>query len=106
MDSSMTVIGIYEDTEFEADFTVDLGKGIRAEYLTHRRKAAGIVVCHRLSGNIACATSVFWTSVNHQKTYTRINNDPLTIEEDIRCSCGLHGWIKEGVWEHAIDSLM
>jgi hypothetical protein len=102
----MTPIGIYSDQEFEADFSIDLGKTVRAEWLTHRKKAAGIVVCHRLAGDIACATSVFWVPVNHQKVYTKINNDPLTIAEDIRCSCGLHGWIREGQWEHAYDSLL
>jgi hypothetical protein len=102
----MTLIGVYSDIDFEADFTVDFGKGVRGEVLGYRNKPAGIVVCHRMAGDLACATSVFWVKVNAQQIYTKIKDDPLTIEESIRCSCGLHGWIKEGRWEHAHDSLL
>ena len=102
----MTLVGLYTDEEFEADYPVDFGKGIRGEWLGHRKKTAGVVICHRHTGDIGCATSVFWMKVNSQKLYTLVKEEPLTIEEDIRCSCGLHGWIREGKWEHAHDSIL
>jgi hypothetical protein len=102
----LTVIGHIDDHDFIADFPLDFGKGIRGEYVTHRRKVAGMVLCHRISGDIGCACSVFWVKVNEQPIYGRLQENPLTIEEDIRCSCGLHGWIRDGKWEHASDSIM
>lgn len=102
----MTLIGIMSDEEFLTDWPIDFGKGVRGEIMGHRNKPAGVVICHRFTGDVACATSVFWVKVNSQKVYTREEIDPLTIAEDIRCSCGLHGWIKDGKWEHAHDSLL
>lgn len=100
------IIGHISDKDFAADFPLDFGKGIRGQVIEHRKKPAGIVVCHRSSGEVGCACSVFWVKVNKQKIYTVIKKDPLTINEDIRCSCGLHGWIKDGQWQHASDSIL
>jgi len=102
----MTIIGYVSDKEFELDFPLDFGKGVRGEYVAYRKKYAGVVLCHRVRGDIGCAVSVFWVKVNSQKVYTKTQDDPLTIEEDIRCDCGMHGWIREGLWEHAHDSLL
>ena len=102
----MTIIGYVSDDEFKADFRLDFGKGIRGEYVAHRKKVAGVVVCHRLAGDVGCACSVFWVKVNDQKVFTKSQDDPLTIEESIRCDCGMHGWIRNGEWQHAHDSLL
>lgn len=105
----MTLIGFISDEDFEADFPIDFGKGVRGYIMEHRNKPAGVILCHRFAGDIGCAVSVYWTKVNeHQKLYTRTTpvSEPLTIEEDVRCSCSLHGWIREGRWEHAHDSLL
>lgn len=100
----MTAVGDLSDKEFEANYPVDFGKGIRGQFIAYRKKIAGIVLCHRRSSTIGCACSVFWIRINKQRVYTKLNSVPLTIEEDIRCDCGLHGWIKEGLWEYAHDS--
>lgn len=102
----MTLIGYMSEEEFTADFPLDFTRGIRGSYVKHRNKTAGIVVCHRLSNGSGCACSAFWVKIEERPIWTLTNENPLTIEESIRCDCGLHGWIKEGVWNHAHDSIL
>lgn len=102
----MTLIGEVSKEEFIANFPLDFGRGIRGEHVAHRRKIAGIVICHILPENLGCACSIFWVKIDGQKIYTKATDDPLNIEEDIYCSCGMHGWIRNGRWEHAHDSLL
>lgn len=94
------------DADFVADFPLDFGKGIRGSFVSYRNKTAGIVVAHRISDGSVCGGSVFWAKVNDRHIFTKSSDDPLTVEESIRCSCGLHGWIREGSWSHAHDSIL
>lgn len=93
------------DADFAADFPIDFGKGVRGSVVRYRNKKAGIILAHRTSDGAVCVGSVFWIKVNNGYTFTKSNDDPLTIEESIRCTCGLHGWIREGEWSHAHDSI-
>src|SRR3954468_6044804 len=102
----MSEIGRRTDREFEQDFPINFGKEVRGDFVRSRNKVAGVMVAHKKKNGQICATSAFWTKVEKQAVWTKIQDEPLTLEESIRCSCGLHGWIKEGQWVHAPDSIL
>jgi hypothetical protein len=93
------------DEEFASDFPVDFGRGIRGYFINDKGKPAGVIVCHR-EDNVGCAVSAFWTKIGTRPQVGLIKSDPLTLEDHIRCDCGLHGWIREGRWEYAHDSVL
>jgi hypothetical protein len=101
----MSRIGVRSERDFISDFPVDFGKGVRADFVYKGNKVAGILLAHHRPDGYVCGTSVFWKKVG-DKPLVRVKSlEPLTIVEALRCSCGLHGWIKEGQWEHAVDSI-
>lgn len=102
----MTLIGYISEDDFVKDWPVDLSKGIRGSYVQHRNKTAGILICHRLENGSGCAASAFWRKIDDRPVWKLVEEQPLTLEESIRCDCGLHGWIRKGVWEHAHNSIL
>lgn len=101
----MTDIGVRSEQEFEADFPINFGKGVRGDFVRHRNKIAGIIHAHRKKDGEICAGTVYWVDIPNRPKWKLINSEPLTLEQSIRCVCGLHGWIREGQWEHASDSI-
>lgn len=101
----MSDIGHRTDREFEQDFIINFGKGIRGSFIRYRNKISGVMLAHQKKDDEICAIAIFWTEVGDRPIWTKTSDEPLTLEESIRCSCGLHGWIKEGQWEHAPDSI-
>lgn len=101
----MSDIGTRTQREFEADFPINFGKGVRGNFVLHRNKIAGVMLAHQLKDNVICATTAFWVKIEDRPVWQMTSETPLNLEESIRCSCGLHGWIREGQWEHASDSI-
>jgi hypothetical protein len=93
------------DKEFEQDFPINFGKGVRGDFIRHRNKVVGVTTAHMKKDGSVCAGAVFWGKVENRPIWKLIQIEPLTLQESIRCSCGLHGWIRNGQWEHAPDSI-
>lgn len=91
----------------ESDDRLDLGDGHVAKFFTRKDvKRAGLFIVHPAAGNShipkgePCAGSVnFDLPVNEGQTVWQVHSmDPLHIEPSVLCSCGDHGFIREGRW--------
>lgn len=101
----MSDIGVRTKEEFESDFPINFGKGVRGDFVRYRNKVSGIIHAHMKSDGQICVGTIYWEDVPNKPRRSIDKMEPLTLREDIRCDCGLHGWIREGQWEHASDSI-
>lgn len=101
----MSNVGMRTEREFESDFPINFGKGVRGDFVRYRNKVAGIFFAHRKKDGVVCGGTVYWVKIEGKTVWKLLNAEPLTLDESIRCDCGLHGWIREGQWEHASDSI-
>lgn len=65
---------------------------------------AGWLIAHRTPGGDWCCGSVNRPEsrahlVDKHAAWTVESEDPLTLSPSIMCSCGDHGYIREGHWE-------
>lgn len=90
---------------------VDLGEGVWAEPVSYWGiKRAGLLVGHPGGPNAtpgfdgACVgTVLFDLDVIRERfpdkpVWTVEQAEPLTLSPSISCSCGFHGWIRNGRW--------
>lgn len=101
----MSDIGHRSEREFQQDFPINFGKGVRGDFIRYRNKVVGIMQAHLKKDGVVCAGAVYWSRVENRPIWDLVTPEPLTLEPSIRCSCGLHGWIRNGQWEHAPDSI-
>ena len=101
----MSNIGVRSEKEFESDFPINFGKGVRGDFVRYKNEIAGIIHAHRKKDGTICAGTVYWMQIEDRPVWTKVQDEPLTLEPSIRCDCGLHGWIRDGQWEHASDSI-
>lgn len=96
----MTDIGVYSDKEFISGYPIDLGQGIRGHMLHNKHdEPVGILFGHKVDDHI-CAGSVIWKPGHapNDRLWKLIELEPLHVEPSVLCSCGLHGYIRNGKW--------
>jgi len=96
----VTSIGHFSQEEYEASFPIDLGEGVRACYIGNVDDPPGLIVAH-MEGDQVCAASMFWRKAPPIAMWTVHSLDPLHLEPSLKCSCGHHGFIREGKWQPA-----
>lgn len=101
----MSNVGRRTQKEFEADFPLDFGSGVRGDFVRHRNKLAGVIVAHMHNDGNICAGSVFWVKIEDRPVWKLESLEPLHLEPSIESDCGLHGHIRGGKWERAEDSI-
>lgn len=92
----MSYIGLWPAEQYRVDFPLDFGQGVRGDWLTVKEEHVGLIVVHRSEDLEVCATTAYWAF--KAEKVTLMNEDPVSIAPAITCSCGMHGFIKDGKW--------
>lgn len=104
----MAPIGTYTPDELIADYPLDFGNGVRGDYITVDGAPVGILMVHELVNGTVCGGSIYWSRPQEEVVvplWALGSFDPLTLNNSVRCSCGLHGHIREGKYTDETDSV-
>lgn len=111
----MAFLWEYTEEEFQRNYEIDLGEGVRASFVHSDNDTSfpvGILFAHHRQDSNShttpvegfCAGTIFWTKPfdEYEGSLWELNNlEPLDLSPSIQCDCGLHGFIKDGRWLNA-----
>ena len=80
--------------------SIDLGHAHHAKPLRHEGAEIGFLIRHLKPSGEDCWGTVYYTHPEPEKhpIWTLKSREPLTLSPSILCSCGDHGFIREGKW--------
>lgn len=83
------------------DDAVDLGEEhAYTRLVDNEGNWAGILQWHRRDGRW-CVGHAMFDDGQPGTTWSVESRDPLTMSPSLLCSCGDHGWIRDGRWQRA-----
>lgn len=93
-----------EGDDDEALGIIDIGSDVRIMFTvrTDGGPRIGLIESHRSPDGRECGGSIYFDVPEAEglpgPRWTVHSMDPLHIEPSVLCSCGHHGWIRDGRW--------
>lgn len=105
----MSTVAEYTNEEFQREFPLDFGHGVRGQRIITSSGYKGLVVAHLVKFHgkqYSCAVVISFQIgtglILDHTLWGVLNEDPLTIDNLITCvNCPNHnmGYIRQGKWE-------